>query len=86
MATRAAASSNLLQPADVNTAIADLMTHLNEHRRIRRLDATRRQLLKEVDRPALTSLPAEPYDYHVAVAAIVTACPIASPAPRSTHG
>jgi transposase len=67
--------------ADVNAAIADLMTHLNEHRRIRRLGVTRRQLLEEVDRPALTSLPAEPYefsewrtcrvgiDYHVEVAA-----------------
>ena len=48
--------------ADVNTAIADLMTHLNEQRRIRGLGATRRQLLEKVDRPALTSLPAEPYD------------------------
>ena len=67
--------------SDVNAAIADLMMHLNEHRRIRRLGVTRRQLLEEVDRPALTSLPAEPYefsewrtcrvgiDYHVEVAA-----------------
>jgi transposase len=66
---------------DVNAAIADLMTHLNEHHPIRRLGATRRKLLEEVDRPALTSLPAEPYefsewrkcrvgiDYHVEVAA-----------------
>ena len=62
--------------ADINAAIADLMTHLNEHRRIRRLGVTRRQLLEE-----LTLLPAEPYefsewrtcrvgiDYHVEVAA-----------------
>jgi transposase len=67
--------------ADVNAAIADLMTHLNEHRPIRRLGATRRQLLETVDRPSLRSLPAEPYefsewrtcrvgiDYHVEVAA-----------------
>jgi hypothetical protein len=74
------------------------MTHLNEQRPIRRLGATRRQLLEAVDRPSLRSLPAEPYefsewrtcrvgiDYHVEVAAIITACPIASPAPRSTRG
>ena len=66
---------------DVNAAIADLMTHLNEHRRIRRLGVTRRQLLEAVDRPSLRFLPAEPYefsewrtcrvgiDYHVEVAA-----------------
>ena len=39
------------------------MTHLNEQRPIRRLGATRRQLLEEVDRPALKSLPAEPYEF-----------------------
>ena len=67
--------------ADVNAAIGELMTHLNEVRPIRRLGVTRRQLLEEVDRPALKSLPAEPYefsawrmcrvgiDYHVEVAA-----------------
>jgi hypothetical protein len=32
-----------------------------------RLGATRRQLLEEVDRPALTSLPAEPYEFIVFV-------------------
>src|SRR6202049_404239 len=63
--------------ADVNAAIADLMTHLNEERPIRRLGVTRRQLLEQIDRPALKSLPVEPYvfsewricrvgiDYHV---------------------
>lgn len=67
--------------AEVNAAIADLMTHLNEERPIRRLGVTRRQLLEEIDRPALKSLPTEPYefsewrrcrvgiDYHVEVAA-----------------
>ena len=67
--------------AEVNAAIGDLMTHLNEERPIRRLGVTRRQLLEEIDRPALKSLPAEPYefsewrtcrvgiDYHVEVAA-----------------
>ena len=49
--------------ADVNAAIADLMTHLNEQRPIRRLGATRRQLLETVDRPSLRSLPAEPYEF-----------------------
>src|ERR1700684_2141726 len=57
------------------------MTDLNEVRPIRRLGVTRRQLLEDIDRPALNSLPAEPYefsewktcrvgiDYHVEVAA-----------------
>ena len=50
---------------DVSAAIADLMTHLNEHHPIR---ATARRnapalVLEEVDRPALTSLPAEPYEF-----------------------
>ena len=84
--------------ADVNAAIADLMTHLNEQRPIRRLGATRRQLLETVDRPSLRSLPAEPYEFSnggdAASASIITsrspliitACPIVSPAPRSTRG
>jgi hypothetical protein len=33
------------------------MTHLNEERPIRRLGVTRRQLLEQIDRPALKSLP-----------------------------
>lgn len=49
--------------AEVNAAIADLMTHLNEERPIRRLGVTRRQLLEQIDRPALKSLPAEPYEF-----------------------
>ena len=67
--------------AEVNAAIADLMTDLNEVRPIRRLGVTRRRLLEEVDRSALKSLPAQPYefaewkncrvgiDYHIEVAA-----------------
>ena len=67
--------------AEVNAAIGELLTHLNEERPIRRLGVTRRQLLEQIDRPALKSLPAEPYefsewrscrvgiDYHVEVAA-----------------
>src|SRR5260221_11805304 len=57
------------------------MTHLNEERPIRRLGVTRRQLLEQIDRPALKVPPAEPYevwewrpcrvgiDYHIEVAA-----------------
>jgi transposase len=67
--------------AEVNAAIGELLTHLNEERPIRRLGSTRRQLLEEIDRPALKPLPAEPYefsewrtcrvgiDYHVEIAA-----------------
>src|SRR4249919_2000623 len=67
--------------AEVNATIGELLTHLNEERPIRRLGVTRRQLLEELDRPAVKSLPAEPYefsewrscrvgiDYHVEVAA-----------------
>ena len=63
--------------AEVNEAIGELLKRLNEERPIRRLGVTRRQLLEEIDRPALKSLPAEPYvfsewrvcrvgiDYHV---------------------
>jgi hypothetical protein len=37
----------------VNAAIGEPMTHLNEERPIRRLGVTRRQLLEQIDRPAL---------------------------------
>lgn len=62
---------------EVNAAIGELLKHLNEERPIRRLGVTRRQLLEEIDRPALKSLPVEDYvfcewraarvgiDYHV---------------------
>jgi transposase len=65
--------------AEVNAALAAFMKSLNEERLIRRLGKTRRQLLEEVDRPALKPLPAEPYvfaqwylrrvgiDYHVEI-------------------
>ncbi|MGO3934275.1 IS21 family transposase [Rhodopseudomonas pseudopalustris] len=67
--------------ADVNAAIAELVTQLNEVCPIRRLGVTRRQLLEQIDRPALKLLPTEPYefsewrgcrvgiDYHIEVAA-----------------
>ncbi len=65
--------------AEVNAAIGELLTRLNEERPIRRLGVTRRRLLEEVDRPALKPLLASPYvlaewrirrvslDYHVEV-------------------
>jgi transposase len=65
--------------AELNAAIAELLWRLNEDRAIRRLGRTRRQLLEELDRPALKPLPVEPYvfaewrirrvgiDYHVEI-------------------
>ena len=65
--------------AELNAAITELLKRLNEERPIRRLGRTRRQLLEELDRPALKPLPIEPYvfaewrvrrvgiDYHVDV-------------------
>jgi transposase len=65
--------------AELNAAIGELLKRLNEERPIRRLGVTRRQLLEELDRPALKPLPIEPYvlaewrvrrvgiDYHVEV-------------------
>ena len=65
--------------AELNAAIADMLTQLNDHRPLRRLGVTRRQLFEELDRPVLKPLPAEPYvlaewrirrvglDYHVDV-------------------
>jgi transposase len=65
--------------AELNAAIGELLTRLNEERPIRRLGVTRQQLLEELDRPALKPLPTEPYvfaewrvrrvgiDYHVDV-------------------
>jgi transposase len=64
---------------ELNEAIRGLLVRLNDERPIRRLGVTRRQLLEELDRPALKPLPAEPYvfaewrarrvgiDYHVDV-------------------
>ncbi len=43
--------------AEVNAAIGELLTRLNEERSIRRLGVTRRRLLEEIDRPALKPLP-----------------------------
>ena len=56
MAARAAAQSAFYSLAELNTAIGELLGHLNEERPIRRLGATRRQLLEEVDRPRAQAL------------------------------
>jgi transposase len=42
--------------AEVNKAIGEMLQHLNEERPIRRIGKTRRQLLEELDRPALEPL------------------------------
>src|SRR5204863_8223447 len=48
--------------AEVNAAIAEMLTRLNAERPIRRLDVTRRKLLEELDRPVPKALPDHPYD------------------------
>src|ERR1700691_5863959 len=48
---------------DVDAALGELMEQLNDKQSLRRLGVTRRQLLEEVDRPALKALPSEPYEY-----------------------
>jgi transposase len=62
---------------ELNEAIRALLVRINDERPIRRLGLTRRQLLEDLDRPALKPLPVEPYvfaewrvrrvgiDYHV---------------------
>ena len=49
--------------AEVDAALGELMVQLNDRQPLRRLGVTRRQLLEEVDRPALNALPGEPYEY-----------------------
>src|SRR5208337_2473913 len=49
--------------ADVDAALGELMIQLNDKQTLRRLGVTRRQLLEEIDRPALKALPGEPYEY-----------------------
>jgi transposase len=63
--------------AEVNAAIGEMLTALNEVRVMRRVGRTRRQLFEEIDAPKLKPLPAQPYalaewrlrkvglDYHV---------------------
>jgi transposase len=48
--------------ADLNVAMALLLEELN-NRPMRQLGKSRRQLFEEIDRPALTPLPDEPYEY-----------------------
>src|SRR5712671_233441 len=78
MVARPPAPPPLLQSAELNTAIGELLRQLNDERlMIRRLGVTRRALFEELDRPNLNSLPGQPYcfaewrvrrvgvDYHV---------------------
>jgi transposase len=63
--------------AQVDAAISELLTQLNDRRVLRYVGRTRRQLFEEIDAPKLKPLPAEPYvlaqwrvrkvglDYHV---------------------
>jgi transposase len=48
--------------AELNAAIAALVADLND-RPMRKLGVSRRQLFEQLDRPALASLPAEPFVY-----------------------
>jgi transposase len=48
--------------AELNQAIGELVTDLNA-RPMRRLGVSRRDLFLELDKPALKSLPVEPYEY-----------------------
>jgi transposase len=48
--------------AELNKAIAEKLKDLN-NRKFQKLDATRRQLFENVDRPALKPLPSRPYEY-----------------------
>ncbi len=47
---------------EVNAAIAELLTRLND-RPFRKMDGTRRSLFEALDKPALRALPAERYQY-----------------------
>jgi transposase len=83
---------------ELNAAIDELLERLNEQRPIRRLGVTRRQLLEELDRPALKPLPTEPYvfaewrvrrvgiDYTSTSRATSTVFPTGSHAARSRCG
>ena len=48
--------------ADLNAAIAELLERLN-HRVMRHVKQSRRELYERLDRPALKALPAQPYEY-----------------------
>jgi transposase len=49
--------------AEVNAAIGELLTELNDRRVLRSVGRTRRQLFEEIDQPALKPLPVERYVY-----------------------
>ncbi|MBK5101960.1 MAG: IS21 family transposase, partial [Desulfobacteraceae bacterium] len=48
--------------AELNKAIAEKLEDLN-NRKFQKLDATRRQLFENIDKPALKPLPSRPYEY-----------------------
>ena len=84
--------------ADVDVALGEFMIQLNERQPLRRLGLTRRQLLEEIDRPALgpcrMSLTNTASGACLGSASTITSrstltiilSPIASPAPRSRRG
>lgn len=63
--------------AEVNSAIAEMLTAINDRRVMRHVGRTRRQLFEEIDAPRLKALPIQPYalaewrarkvglDYHI---------------------
>ena len=63
LAVRTPAAPDIPQPGRAQRRIAELLADLNDRRVLRRVGVTRRQLFEELDRPALTALPAEPYVY-----------------------
>jgi transposase len=48
--------------AEVNAAIGEMLEALNDHRVMRHVGRTRRQLFAEIDAPKLKALPAQPYE------------------------
>jgi transposase len=48
--------------AELGAAIAQLLMALNDHRVMRHVGRTRRQLFEEIDAPKLKALPAQPYE------------------------
>ncbi|HEY8587499.1 MAG TPA: IS21 family transposase [Rhodanobacter sp.] len=48
---------------DLNQAVAELLVLLNDKRMRSRGDKSRNELFEEIDRPAMRSLPVQPYEY-----------------------
>jgi hypothetical protein len=55
-------SNVLLEIRELKERIAELLTELND-RRMRKYEASRRQLFERIDRPAMKELPSEPFVY-----------------------